>query len=114
MDNIFIAFNSINNISHNIYVKKDRTIINYNLNEQKVITQIKNTQERIINNFNHYLDKIKKRDLIMSIFADDSRIKLWNMNILYLKDAYFLLDSLTLFQLFFLHIYKKINNFFYL
>lgn len=96
MDNIFIAFNSINIISNNIYVKKDRTIINYSLNGQKVITQIKNTQERIINNFNYYLDKIKKRDLIISISTDDSRIKLRNMNILYLKNAYFLLDSLMI------------------
>ena len=79
MDNIFIVFNSINNISHIIYVKDDNTIVSYNLNEQKVITEIKNAQERIITNFNHYLDKIKKRDLIMSISAEDCRIKLWNL-----------------------------------
>ena len=92
MDNIFIVFNSINNISHIIYVKDDNTIVSYNLNEQKVITEIKNAQERIITNFNHYLDKIKKRDLIMSISAEDCRIKLWNLKnwecILYLKDIY--------------------------
>ena len=92
MDNIFIVFNSINNISHIIYVKENNTIVNYNLNEQKVITEIKNAQERIITNFNHYLDKIIKRDLIMSISAEDCRIKIWNLKnwecILYLKDIY--------------------------
>ena len=92
MDNIFIVFNSINNISHIIYVKENNTIVDYNLNEQKVITEIKKAQERIITNFNHYLDKIIKRDLIMSISAEDCRIKLWNLKnwecILYLKDIY--------------------------
>ena len=92
MDNTFIVFNSFNGISHIIYVKENNSIINYNLTEEYIIAEIKNPHEKMITNFNHYLDKIKKIDLIMSISAEDCNIKIWNLNnwecILYLNHIY--------------------------
>ena len=92
LDNIFIVFNSIYNISHIIYVKENNSIIDYNLNEQIIISEIKDAHKKIITNFKHYLDRINKRDIVMSISAEDCKIKLWNLNnwecILYLKDIY--------------------------
>ena len=92
MDNTFIVFNSYNGISHIIYVKENNTIINYHLIEQKIIAEIKKAHEKIITNFNHYLDKKNKIDIIMSISAEDCNIKLWNLSqwdcILFLKNIY--------------------------
>jgi len=92
MDNTFLVFNSFNGISHIIYAKENNSIINYNLTEQYIMVEIKNAHEKIITNFNHYLDKIKKLDLIMSISAEDCNIKIWNLKdwecILYLKNIY--------------------------
>ena len=92
MDNTFIVFNSYNDISHIIYVKENNSIINYNLIQQNIIAEIKNAHEKIITNFNHYFDDFNKKDIIMSISAEDCNIKLWNLstweNILFLKNIY--------------------------
>jgi len=40
-----------------------------------MIKEIKNYHNEYINNFRHYLDKINKRDLIISISPDDSNIR---------------------------------------
>jgi hypothetical protein len=44
------------------------------------INEIKNAHYYNITNFRHYLDSIYKRDLIISISAEDNNIKLWNIN----------------------------------
>ena len=76
----FCAFKSINNILYLIYANKNKSIICYNLNNQKKINEIKNCHNEYITNFRHYLDKMNKRDLIMSISAKDNNIKVWNIN----------------------------------
>ena len=92
MDNTFIVFNSLNNIFHITYVKENNSIISYNLTEQKIISEIKNPHEKNITGFNHCLDEKNKIDLVMSISAEDSNIKIWNLNnwecISYLKNIY--------------------------
>ena len=79
MDNTFIVFNSLNDISHIIYVKENNSIIDYNLTEQIIISEIKKAHEKIITGFNYYLDKQNKIDLIMSISAENCNIKIWNL-----------------------------------
>jgi WD40 repeat protein len=46
----------------------------------KKIKEIKNYHNEYITFFNHYLDKEKKRDLIMSISEEDNNIRIWNIN----------------------------------
>ena len=59
-----------------------KSIICYNLNNLyniiKII-EIKNAHEEDIRNFRHYFDEHNKRDLILSISAENSNLKVWNI-----------------------------------
>ena len=76
----FCVFISINNIFYIIYANENRSIISYDLINNKKINEIKNAHERYITNFRHYLDVSKKRDLILSICCEENNIKLWSLN----------------------------------
>ena len=78
IENTFTIFNSSNNIMCLIYATKDKSIKCININERKVITEIKDAHFKFITNFKHYYDENKKMDIIMSISSDDNEIKLWN------------------------------------
>ena len=78
--NTFSIFKSINDILYLIYSNKNKSIISYDLIQNKKINEIKNAHNEYITNFRYYLDKINLRDLILSISAYDNNIKLWNIN----------------------------------
>jgi len=80
IDNTFTVFKSINDILYLIYSNENKSIISYNLIEKKVINEVKNAHDYLISNFIYYLDKINKRDLILSISCKNNNIKLWNFN----------------------------------
>ena len=80
LDNTFSIFKSINNILYIIYSTKNKSIISYNLITNQKISEIKNAHNDYITNFRHYLDEIKKVDLIMSISSIDNNIKVWDIN----------------------------------
>ena len=79
LDNTFCFFKSINDILFLIYSNKDKSIIIYNLIENKIVKEIKKAHDKYITNFRHYLDIINKRDLIISISKDDNNLKLWDL-----------------------------------
>ena len=78
-DNSFTVFKSINNIYYLIYATKNKSIISYNLNLEKKATEIKKAHEKYITSFKYYYDKIRKREIIMSISSSNNNIKLWNI-----------------------------------
>ena len=79
LDNIFISFISYNGILTLIYSTKNKSIISYDLNNFQIITEIKNAHKgEYITNFNHFFDKYKKIDLILSISSINRVIKIWN------------------------------------
>ena len=80
LNNAFIVFKTINEIFYIIYSTKNKSFICYNLNVNKKEKVINNYHNNIITNFRHFFDKEEKRDLIMSISADDNNIRLWNIN----------------------------------
>ena len=80
LDNSFCVFKSINNIYYLICTNEKRTIISYDINNNRKINEILKAHEKYITNFRYYLDKINKRDLFLSISADDNNLKLWNAN----------------------------------
>ena len=80
LDNSFFIFNSINNILFVVYTNEVRSIISYNLINNKKVNEIKKAHNDYITNFRHYFDKINNRDLMISISCDDNNIKLWNIN----------------------------------
>ena len=77
--NTFSIFKSINDILYLVYSNKNKSIIFYNIINNKRIKEIQNAHNKYITNIRYYLDKINKRDLILSISADDNNIKLWNI-----------------------------------
>ena len=91
-DNTFDVFLSINNILFLIYSNKKKSIISYNLNDNKKINEFKNAHNMYISILKHYLDNKNKRDLIISVSCDDNNLKLWNINnlecLLNLKNIY--------------------------
>ena len=76
LDNTFTVFKSINKILYMIYANENNSIIAYNLIDNKKMMEIKNSHDKYITNLRHYLDKINKRDLIISISDKDNDIKI--------------------------------------
>ena len=76
----FTVFKSINDILELVYATKDKSIIAYDLNNTKLLHKLFKSHNNYITNFKHYLDKINKRDIIMSLSKKDNNIKLWNAN----------------------------------
>ena len=79
-DDSFTVFKSINNILELVYATKDKSIIVYDLNNSKTLHKLFKCHINYITNFRHYLDKLNKRDIIMSISKKDNNIKIWNAN----------------------------------
>ena len=91
-NNTFTVFKSINEILYLIYSNKNKSIICYDLNQQKKIAEIKKSHNEFITNFRYYYDHIKNRDIIMSISCEDNNLRLWDIKnwecILNIKRAY--------------------------
>lgn len=79
LDNTFCVFKSINNILNLVYSNIEGSIIFYNIISNQRINEIKRAHNDIISNIRYYYDKNKKRDLILSISANDNNLKLWNV-----------------------------------
>ena len=80
LDNSFIVFKSIYNILYIIYATENKSIIIYNLIENKKVCEIKNSHLHYINIFKYCFDKQNKKDIIMSVSCEDNNIKLWDIN----------------------------------
>ena len=78
-DNSFTVFKSINNILYLIYSNRNKSIISYDIIHNIKLNEVKKAHCALITNFRHYLDKIKKTDLIISISTMGNNIKLWNV-----------------------------------
>ena len=76
--NEFIIFKSINNILYLIYSNQDFSIISYDIINNKKVNEVKNAHNKMITCFRYYLDKINKRDLILSSSSKYNNIKIWN------------------------------------
>ena len=79
LDNSFIVFKSIDNILYLIYSNEEKSIISYNIIDNKKINEIKNAHNKKVFSYRHILDTKNERDLIISISCDQN-IKLWNIN----------------------------------
>ena len=72
LNNTFIIFKSINNILYLVYSNINKSIVLFDLNNLKLISEIKPYNNENIIGFRHYLDKIEKRDLIMGIYLENN------------------------------------------
>ena len=80
LDNTFITFKSIDGIYYIIYANINKSIISYDLIDNKKINEIKKAHNNYITNFRYYFDEFNKRDLMISISNKDSNVKIWNIN----------------------------------
>jgi len=80
LDNTFLTFKSVNDIYCLIFTNEEKSIICFDITNDKKVNEIKNAHEFYIINFRHQFDKKEKRDLILSISCYDNNIKLWNIN----------------------------------
>lgn len=80
LDNTFIVSTSVDDIIYLIYSTNKNSIIFYNIIDNKKVIEIKNAHNRNITNLRHFQDKIKKRDLIISISLSDNNLKLWDLS----------------------------------
>ena len=80
LDNTFTVFKDINNLLCLVCSNQYKSIISYNLINNKMIKEIKNAHNDYITNIRHYLDSIKNRDLILSISSYDNYLKIWNFS----------------------------------
>ena len=76
LDNTFIIFESFNKLLYLIYSKR-KSIISYDLINNKKINEIRNAHKEDISNFRHFADKLNRRNLFISISKNDNNIKLW-------------------------------------
>ena len=67
LDNSFTVFKSINDILYLIYTNANKSIICFDLENNKKIKEVISKHNQYITNFRHYLDEINNRDLLMSI-----------------------------------------------
>ena len=80
IDNTFTTFIALDNTSYLVYATEEYSINFYNLNEQKLVKEIQNAHiEDQVTNFRHFVDEIKKRDILMSISADSRNVRLWDI-----------------------------------
>ena len=81
LDNSFCALKSFyNDVIYLIYSTKNKSIISYDLIDNKKLIEVRKAHNSLITNFRHCFDKINETDLIISISADDNNLKLWNFN----------------------------------
>ena len=83
-DNTFTVFESIHKYFYLIFANKNKSIICYDLMDEKIVVELKNCHKEHITNFRHLSDKKNKRDLILSLSYMDKNIKLWNAIQIYL------------------------------
>ena len=80
LDNTFVAFQAINDSLIIVYSTKSKSLICYDLLNCIILVEINNCHKTYITNIRYFLDKINKRDLIISISDRDNNLKLWNIN----------------------------------
>ena len=75
----FEVFCSKYHIFYIIYTNEKKSLISYNLNDNKKINEIKEAHNDNIINIKHYSDLNHSKDLILSI-STDYNIKIWDIN----------------------------------
>jgi len=80
--NSFCTFTSIEKILTLVFGIKEKSIQFLNLSNFKIIKEIKNAHNSFISSLRYYLynNNHNKQDLILSVCADNSEIKVWDAN----------------------------------
>ena len=74
----FVIFFSIENVLAIVYTNRSKSILCFNILDNKKMNEIKNAHTKFISNFRHYSDVGNRRDLIISISSKENNIKIWH------------------------------------
>ena len=77
LDNTFTVI-KFEGISYLIYATINKSIISYNINDEKISIEIKNAHQDDITNFRHYHKQNTNKIIIMSVEGFEKNIKLWD------------------------------------
>ena len=80
LDNVFTAFTTIDKTPLLVYATEDKSLVFFSLYQMKVVNTIKKAHNDYITNIHHLYDEQEKKDIIMSVSAEDNHIKLWNVS----------------------------------
>ena len=80
IDNTFTVFKTIKDLLYLVYSKKNKSIICQDLINQNLIKELHYSHKEYITNIRHYLDKLNKKDYILSISSNDANLKLWDID----------------------------------
>ena len=80
LNNTFAVFKTLDNLVYLVFADNQKNIIIYNLIDINNMAIIKKAHKGLITNFRYFSDKNNKRDLLMSISADNKELKIWNIN----------------------------------
>ena len=76
----FIVFKSYDNILQLVYATKEKSIISYDLNNNRNIFTQHRAHNNFITNFKYIYDELNNTDILMSLSKKDNNIKIWNAN----------------------------------
>lgn len=80
IDNTFTCFKTLDNKSYLAYSTEDFSILCYNLDESKMVKELKNPhRDNYITNFRHFVDKIHEKDILLTLSADNKNLKIWDI-----------------------------------
>ena len=77
LDYSFIIFKSLSNIHYLVYATLSKSMIVYNIGQNKLKKEITNCHNKYITNFRHTYDIKSSRDLVMSVSSEENNIKIW-------------------------------------
>ena len=78
-NNTFVAFRTIDSLFYLIYTTLNNSIICFDLDNFKKISEIKNPNDKKIRAIKHYADIKNKNDLVMTIYPMERNLRLWNV-----------------------------------
>ena len=78
IDNTFCIFKSIYDILYLIYINENKSIVSFDLINNRIINEIKAYQYNI-ECMRYYLDSVNKRDLIITISSLKNDIQIWDI-----------------------------------
>ena len=79
IDNTSIIFKSIDDLLLIVYTNKDKSLICYNIINDKKANEVFNAHSSTITNLRHYPDEYNRIHYILSVSMDDNNLKLWNV-----------------------------------
>lgn len=78
IDNTFITFISLNQISYIVYSTKEHSINFFDFNKEKIIKSIKNAHDSKIMSFRYNYNKKENKEYLVSV-SKERNIKLWEL-----------------------------------